>query len=230
MGLCIVGRIVDDPMPIWRAYARRYPRTIREYDLSGHGDPDHLTAEEARRSRIINSRLTRRECEELVARAMRSCPWRDVPQDAELSGADPAMQDEGFDKAARLYWHFTWPERIRGVGVAKVHKVLHIKRPALYPILDDTVRDLYKDSAVPWVSELGRLRVTIEDSPPYWAAIRQDLMENGARLDSYRSELAADGDGTVALMAQLTNLRLQDIVAWQVGSRRRQRAGTDDGA
>lgn len=229
MGLCIAGRTVDDPMPIWRAYARRYPRTIREYDLGGQGDPDQLTAEEAWRSTIINSRLTRRECEELVARAVRGCPWLDVPQDAELSGADPAMQDESFDKAARLYWHFTWPERTRGVRVAKVHKVLHVKRPALYPILDKTVRDLYEDSAMPWFSELGRLQVTIEDSPPYWAAIRQDLMENRARLDSYRSELAADEDETVALMAQLTNLRLQDIVAWQVGSRHRQRAGTADG-
>jgi len=217
MGLCIAGRIVDDPMPIWRGYARSYPRTIREYDLGERGHPNYLTAGEAWRSRIINSRLTRSECQGLAARAAApSCPWRDVPEDASLSGSDPAAQGGGFDKVARLYWHFTWPERIHGVGVAKVHKVLHIKRPALYPILDDKVRDLYRDSAKPWVDELVRLEVTIEDSPPYWAAIRQDVVCNEARLDVYRHELAADGDETVALMARLTDLRLLDIAAWRV--------------
>jgi len=217
MGLCIAGRTVDDPMPIWRDYARSYPRTIREYDLGVRGHPYCLTADEAWRSRIINSRLTRSECQELAARAAApSCPWRDVPEDAGLSGADPAAQGGDFDQAARLYWHFTWPERIHGVRVAKVHKVLHIKRPALYPILDDKVRDLYRDSAKPWVDELVRLEVTLEDSPPYWAAIRQDVVCNEPRLDVYRHELAADDDETVALMARLTDLRLLDIAAWRI--------------
>jgi hypothetical protein len=196
MGLCIAGRTVDDPMTIWREYARSRPRTIRDYDLGGRGDPNYLTAREAWRSRIINSRLTRSECDELVARAAEpGCPWRDVREDASLSGADPAAQGGDFDKAARLYWHFTGPDRIQGVRVAKVHKVLHIKRPALYPILDDRVRNLYRESARPWVDQLVRLQVTIEDSPPYWAAIRQDLVCNEARLDAYRRELAAAGAG-----------------------------------
>lgn len=217
MGLCIASRNVSDPMPIWRDYARSYPRTIREYDLGERGDPYHLTADQAWRSRIINSRLTRSECQELVARAAApGCPWRDIPEDAALSEADPAAQGGAFDKVAGLYWHFTYPERIHGVRVAKVHKILHIKRPALYPILDDRVRDLYRDHAVAWVGELGRLEVSIEDSPPYWAAIRQDLVCNEARLGAYRRELAADGDETVALMAELTDLRLQDIVAWHI--------------
>jgi len=217
MGLYIAGVKVDDPMTIWQGYGRSYRRTIREYDLGGRGDPHHLTADEAWRTRIIHSRLTRSECEELVARAAQPrCPWRDVPDDADLSGADPVARDAVFDKATSLYWHFTRPKRIHGIRVAKVHKILHIKRPALYPILDDKVRDLYRDNAKPWVDELGRLEVTIEDSPPYWAAIRHDLVRNKAPLDEYRRDLATDADETVRLMAQLTDLRLQDIVAWQV--------------
>ena len=200
MGLRIAGRTVDDPMTIWREYARSRPRTIRDYDRGGRGNPNYLTADEAWRSRIINSRLTRNECQQLAARAAAlGCPWRDVPEDASLSGADPALQGGAFDKAARLYWHFTVP-RIHGVRVAKVHKVLHIKRPALYPILDARVRNLYIESARPWVDQLTRLQVTIEDSPPYWAAIRQDLVCNEARLDAYQRELAADADETVARM------------------------------
>jgi hypothetical protein len=102
------------------------------------------------------------------------------------------------------------------VRVAKVHKVLHFKRPGFYPILDDKVRNLYRESAQGWVGDLARLEVSIEDSPPYWAAIRQDLVCNRAQLDEYRRELKADGDEAVALMARLNNLRLQDIVAWQI--------------
>ena len=217
MGLFIAGRNIDDPMRIWRGYAHSYPRTIRDYDLGECEEPNRLTVDEAWRSRIINSRLSRSECEELVSRAAEpGCPWRDVTKNANLPNADPTLQGGDFDKAVRLYWNFTWPERIRGIRVAKAHKVLHIKRPALYPILDDKVRHLYRDSAGPWIHELGRLEVSPEDSPPYWAAIRQDLLCNEAQIDRYRDELATDTDKTVALMARLTNLRLQDIIAWQI--------------
>jgi hypothetical protein len=53
-----------------------------------------------------------------------------------LADADPDATGGDFDHAADLYWYFTSPDRIRGVGVAKLHKVLHVKRPGLYPILD----------------------------------------------------------------------------------------------
>lgn len=53
-------------MPIWRQYAEDYPRTIREYDLEDPGDPDVLTEAEAWRSRIINSRLTYGERDEVI--------------------------------------------------------------------------------------------------------------------------------------------------------------------
>lgn len=199
MGLYIAGSIVDDPRPIWRAYAAKYPRTIREYDMGGRGVSGQLTAGEAWRSRLINSRLTRRECNELVARAAEpGCPWHDVPADADLADADPGIPAGRFGKAAALYWHFTYPERIHGVAVAKVHKVLHLKRPGLYPILDAKVKRLYRNSARPWVTALDHLHVTIDDSPPYWAAIRHDLLCNRGRLDAYRQQLAKDSDQTVA--------------------------------
>lgn len=217
MGLCIAGTQIDDPISVWREYAHARPQTIREYDLCDHGDPDHVTCAESWRSRIINSRLTKDECEQFVSRAAEpDCPWRGVPADSDLYHADPAVPGGLFDKAAELYWYFTWPVRIDGVRVAKVHKILHIKRPALYPILDDKLRRLYRSQAEPWVTELSRLDVTIEDSPPYWAAIRQDLLCNSERIAAYRQALAADPDETVTLMSYLTDLRLQDIVAWHV--------------
>jgi hypothetical protein len=204
-------------MPIWRAYARDHPRTLRDYDLSDPGDPGVLTAAEAWRSRIISSRLTHAERDKLVSRAERA-PWASVPADADLADADPAVSDGLFASTARLYWAFFWPERIPGVARAKVHKVLHIKRPGLYPILDDHLKGLYKPYASAWPDRLHYLEgVTATDSPPYWAAIRDDLVTNHDALERYRIHLAEEGSETVRLMAKLTRLRLQDIIAWTVG-------------
>jgi hypothetical protein len=112
-----------------------------------------------------------------VIKRAASAPWASVPADADLAATDPTAPDGLFARAAGLYWAFTWPDRISGVAVAKVHKILHIKRPGLYPILDDRIKRLYKPCAVTWPAHLHYLRgVTATDSPPYWAAFREDLV------------------------------------------------------
>ena len=122
-----------------------------------------------------------------------------------------------FASAARLYWAFTWPEHIPGVAKAKVHKVLHVKRPGLYPILDNHLVRLYKPCVSAWPARLHYLEsVTATDSPPYWAAFRVDLVANHDALERYRAQLAEDDNETVRLLAKLTQLRLQDTIAWAI--------------
>jgi hypothetical protein len=216
MSLRICQHIVQDPMSLWRAYAQRHPRTIREYDLGDPGNPGVLTAPEAWRSRIINSHLTYVQRDKLIQRA-KDAPWADVPADADLVDADPVAPDGLFGNATRLYWTFTWPDRIHGVRAAKVHKVLHIKRSGLYPILDDRLRELYRPCAATWLERLPHFEgLTAADSPPYWAAFRDDLLANRDELERYRNQLANDEDEAVQLMARLTLVRLQDIIAWMV--------------
>jgi hypothetical protein len=111
--LRVSQQLVSDPLAMWRQYARNYPRTIRDYDFGAPGDPNLLTEAEAWRSRIINSRLTRSECDQVVRRAL-SAPWASVPVGADLADADPSERDGLFADAARLYWSFTWPEQITG--------------------------------------------------------------------------------------------------------------------
>jgi hypothetical protein len=218
MSLHICQHTVDDPMPMLRQYARNYPRTIREYDLGDVGDPDVLTEAEAWRSRIINSHLTYGERDEVVKRAA-SAPWASVPAGADLVDADPAVPAGLFASMAKLYWAFTWPERISGVAVAKLHKILHPKRPGLYPILDERIKSLYKPCAAAWTERLRHLEgITANDSPPYWAAFRDDLVRNRDLLEDCKIRLAEDEDETVRLMAMLTCLRLQDIIAWMIAS------------
>lgn len=212
----ISQRLVEDPLTMWRQYARNYPRTIRDYDFGAPGDPHVLTEAEAWRSRIINSRLTRSECGQVVRRAL-AAPWGSVPVGADLADADPYKPDGLVADAARLYWSFTWPERIPGVAVAKVHKILHLKRPGLYPILDQRVKRLYRPRAAQWVGRLSHLGgTTLADSPPYWSAFRDDLVRNCDVLRTYQAHMTEDESEAVRAMAKLNCLRLQDIIAWMI--------------
>jgi Family of unknown function (DUF6308) len=215
MQLYVAGRSVKDPMKMWRAYAQGFSATLRGYDFQPVGESNALTAEEAYRSRKINSRITKAQSEYLEQRAL-NAPWTDVPSGADLENADPEVADGLFRKMTNLYWHFTWP-RTRGVGVAKVHKALHPKRPALYPILDQRVKRLYRPLAVGWLQRLTLLEsVTTMDSPPYWAAIRDDLLRDHEILEHYRVQFADHQDYMIRSMAKLSRVRLLDIVAWRL--------------
>jgi hypothetical protein len=210
VALTVAGRLVRDPVEIWRGYAIR-TRTLREYDLAGAGDPAVLVAAEVARTRIIASRVTRQEGAWFVRRAA-DAPWG-VSADADLACADPAGRGGLFDNAAALYWHFTTPHQV-GIGPAKIHKVLHIKRPGLYPVL---VRRLYRAQARRWVNRIPNARPG--DSMTFWAAIRDDLTDEDNRsvLSQHRAELREDPQ--IARMADLTSLRLLDIVAWETARR-----------
>lgn len=215
----IGGHDVPDPMKIFRAYARQHPKTLREYDLADMGDSNILTVPEAWRTRFIGSRITRAECDKLADLAA-SAPWTTVPAAADLINADPAVSNGVFERAARMYWHFTGPARPWGIRVAKIHKALHAKRPALYPILDRRLKRLYRKSAARWIRPLAHLgNLTLDDSPPYWAAIRDDLISCQADLAQCRQVLANDPDETVRNLAKLTDVRLLDILGWAISKR-----------
>lgn len=215
MDLYIAGQPVQDPMKLGRDYAEAFSATLRDYDFQPVGDPNVLNAGQAYRSRKINSRITKAQSEYLEQRAL-SAPWTSVPSGSDLEDADPAVADGLFRRMTRFYWHFTWP-RSRGVGVAKVHKALHPKRPALYPILDQRVKRLYRPLAVRWLRQLAQPEdVTIADSPPYWAAIRDHLLHDHEVLERYRVQLADDQNEVIRSMAELSRLRLLDIVAWMI--------------
>ena len=124
IGLEVAGHDVADPMALWRGYAAVHATTLRDYDFQPPGAPEVLTAPEAYRSRIISSRMTQAESRELAQRAA-GAPWEDVPAGADLAEADPGSGSGLFAGMARFYWHFTWPEPVTGVRVAKVHKALH---------------------------------------------------------------------------------------------------------
>jgi hypothetical protein len=214
VALTVAGREISDPLEIWHDYAAR-TRTLLGYDLAGVGDPGRLTRDEIWRTRIISSRISHAECARLLDRA-NTAPWQRVPVNSDLADADPVRRGGLLDGAAALYWHFIIP-REPGLGPAKIHKMLHVKRPALYPVLDRRIRRLYAAQAGAWGSRLPEARPG--DSVTFWAAIREDLVDAGnkAALTQHREDMGAGGH--TARLAGLSDLRLLDVIAWQTARR-----------
>lgn len=190
-----------------RKYASRQ-RTLQTYDLPGPGEPRSLVMEEISRTQVISSRISKREAQWFLQRAD-SAPWEQVPRDADLREADPAVTGGLYDAMDRLYRHFR-VDSPRGIAGAKVSKILHLKRPSAYPILDS---HLVKTYAVP-ARRLARAHPARGSRRLYWAAIRQDLIENSDELTLLRQQLSQDGDQEVQELARLTDLRLLDICTW----------------
>ena len=106
--------------------------------------------------------------------------------------------------AAALREHF---KSIKGVRDAKVTKLLAMKRPAMFPVIDSRVVTLYKVAAAQKVGV----------SYPTTAAIREDVLAKATvtALAKLRSALLKNGSPKALRLAQLTGLRLRDVVLWQ---------------
>ncbi|MFI8523082.1 DUF6308 family protein [Promicromonospora sukumoe] len=209
----IAGRAIESPFTELAAYGLKHDGTVARYDLAGASETMTLGSDEIARTRIIKSRISRAQSDWFVDRST-SAPWEDVPSAANLADADP--EDDGglYAAANALYEHFRSAAPTR-VADGKIHKVLHLKRPGLVPILDSRLRRTYSTRAV----QAARRHPQLGARRLYWAAIREDLIDEGnmAALEEARGELSAHVDPKVQAMARLTDLRLLDAVAWRAG-------------
>jgi hypothetical protein len=102
------------------------------------------------------------------------------------------------------------------VAWAIASKLLHIKRPAFFPVLDRVLRSVYEVAAsAQYTTTTGK-----PSGHLYWAAFRDDLIdpENLEAFDAIRGRLRQ----TVGLQAnsllKLHDLRLLDMLAWMAGT------------
>lgn len=189
---------------------RQYPgRTITGYDLPGPGHPTTLTRAEVARTRTVYSRISEQQLTWFVERAT-SAPW--PPADADLRRAEPNIRGGLYDQLEAFYRHFEEDAPSR-VGRSKISKVLHVKRPAAFPILDSKVADVYLQNAAQAVERYPRLKY---QKAAYWVAIRDDLIAN-TESDALPELRVALGDqGTLgAHLDHITDLRLLDMLTWQ---------------
>jgi hypothetical protein len=201
---------VDDPLGVLTGYAEKLGKTLRTYDHPGPGDPEVLALEEIVRTRVIASRISHAEARWLIGRS-EDAPWTAVPAGADLSTADPGDEASTYWPMLEL-WRYFYSERPSGFSVAKLSKVLHLKRPALYPILDSRLLRRYRRPA----RRQGQARPDL-GRYQYWPAIRDDLIANtdSGALAQVRGQLSASSDPTVQAMSRLTDLRLLDICTWR---------------
>lgn len=189
------------------AFRRYNTQTVERYDLVGPGDPNVITLEEAARTRAVSSRLSNQHAAWFVARSQ-TAPWP-LPG-ADLADADPSRQGGLYDQMIACYEHFHG-DRPLNVDIGKISKVLHIKRPRLFPILDREVRSCYEVAARRAATNYrvrGYKRM-------FWAAIRDDLITNRQSGSLAVLREALSGSPELNIYSGLTDLRLLDILTWR---------------
>ncbi|MDZ4092402.1 MAG: DUF6308 family protein [Arthrobacter sp.] len=205
--ITIAGRTLSEPVKTLIDYTKRYAGTLATYDFGNKGDPNILTADDIWTTRIIHSRFSHAERSALEERSsIWSENWAAIAPTACIVDADPEIEDGLYDAMQKLYSLMT---DLHGVGWAKASKVLHFKRPDLYPILDSRLMDLYRDAATRAARQYKKRGLT----RMYWAAIRIDVMANTDALKKLREDLNTQGNETSKLSA-LSDLRILDILSW----------------
>jgi len=195
-------------------YATSSPDTLTWYDGDAAGSAEGITAAVLGRAAFMDARLTRTEARALVT-ASATAPWASVPVDATLAEADPAVRDGLYDAAERLHRHFLDAEG--RVGATTISTVLHLTRPALFPILDSTVRQLYAGRAeAAWQAETRTERPYSGKS--YWPAIRADITAAGDVLAAWRTQVGASDEPVQRGLARLSDVRLWDIVTREIAT------------
>lgn len=208
MTITVAGEQVPSPFERLVTYASDYSGTVRRYDLAEQADAFALSREDVQRTRVIASRISNRELDWLVARG-ESAPWGQVDPAADLVDADPGEKGGLYDHANTLYEHFR-SDAPRNLNIAKISKVLYLKRPALMPILDSHLLGTYRRharQAALRYPDRGHRRM-------YWAAIRDDLLHNRERIVALKAACARDDRDEVRRLEQLSDLRILDILTW----------------
>ncbi|MCL4544747.1 MAG: DUF6308 family protein [Chloroflexi bacterium] len=194
------------PLPLAVELVTAFPQaTLERYDFAGGGGWNGVDGSDI--GRLIASGMVgfaTRVADALVA-AGTDAPWQGLPIDARLEDATPgsALQTAG----VALHDYF---DACPGVGWGIASKLLHLKRPAFFPIVDSEVERLYR-------LEAGKLAgVAYPPVQSYWQAIRNDLLapDQQAAVEAMRLKLAASPDPGVQRRAALSVLRLCDLLIW----------------
>ena len=194
---------LSDATLLVEMYARDHAATIRFYDFGGETDEVRpskgpISLSDIGRLTIISADLTSADVERLLLTS--DLQWPAVTPTARLEDANPDDPD-GLYVAMRALWGQI---RVRksGIGPAKASKLLHLKRPFAFPILD---RDVSKTYA-------KRYR----KSRDYWCLIRDDLLAGADDLRKMQERLGSAKHNDVIQASRLPTLRLLDIIAWQL--------------
>lgn len=189
--------------------------TIQHCDaLAGYWSEISTSAVNSTRSPYLNSRISNGERDWFVTIG-RDAPLEILHAYDKFIDADPAIDGGLYDRMLTVYEYF-YLQRPRGISTAKIHKVLYVMFPEIFPILDSRLIKLLKVNAVLAAQELQERRSSPDrGAVNYWEAIRQLLLESQDTISWIRDELLCDEDWFVSEAAEsLTDLRFLDMVLW----------------
>jgi hypothetical protein len=188
------GIEVENALEPTLEFLHAYPSTVAE-DAS---PTESFGEDDLRRANRGGARISAAEIAAVLERKAEIERWlRGISPDSSLAGAERSIP---WSALTGLFEGFSG---IRGIGLSKVTKTLHPKRPALIPMLDSVVRAyLEKD-------DLGDSDSFGEHATALVRGYKDDLDRNRGPLRGLQRELASRG-------YQLTEVRILDILIWSV--------------
>jgi hypothetical protein len=197
--------VVDEAIAQLRLYAETNGAVLKYYDglpgltHIGGSEPDRVTLEDLARTMMIGSDLKALDIPWLLE-VEADKEFAAIPVDARLEDAAPGSAL--FEAATALDQKFSGH---RGFGQAKKSKLLHLKRPYLYPVSDSFIRMTYSNAAA---------------GAEFLAAVHHDLV-NPANVRDFKllqvRLIAEPATSAARLLAEAPTLRLLDILASLLG-------------
>jgi hypothetical protein len=197
--------VVDEAIAQLRLYAETNGAVLKYYDglpgltHIGGSDPDRITLEDLARTMVIGSDLKALDIPWLLEVEAEK-EFGAIPVDARLEDATPGSAL--FEAANALDEKFSGH---RGFGQAKKSKLLHLKRPYLFPVSDSFIRMTYSSAAA---------------GADFLAAVHRDLV-NPANVRDFKllqvRLIAEPATSAARLLADAPTLRLLDILASLLG-------------
>ena len=171
-----------------------YPSTVAD----ATSPTDSFGEEDLRRANRGGARISAAEIAAVLERKSEIERWlREISAHASLARAERSIR---WSTLTGLFERFSG---IRGIGLSKVTKTLHPKRPALIPMLDSVVQAyLARD-------DLGGSEPFAERATALVRSYKADLDHNRGPLHGLQRELAGRA-------YQLTEVRILDILIWSV--------------
>jgi len=197
--------VVDEAIAQLRLYAETNGAVLRYYDglpgmtLVGGAEPNQVTLSDLARTMVIGADLRALDIPWLLEVEAEK-EFAAIPVDARLEDAAPGS--DLFEAAMALDEKFSGH---RGFGQAKKSKLLHLKRPFLYPVSDSFIRMTYTNAAA---------------GAEFLSAVHRDLV-NPANIRDFKllqvRLIAEPATSAARLLGEAPTLRLLDILASLLG-------------
>jgi hypothetical protein len=187
------GSDIVDPLSVVLGFLERW-----HFDVSPASESASFAESDLRRANRGGARISAAEIGAILGRGRAiERALGAIAADASLAGAATSVP---WLPLRQLFEAFA---NIRGVGLSKMTKALHYKRPALIPMLDSVVQNYLQDD------DLGVKAPFAERALGLVRGYKRDLDLNRAALRAVRLEIARRGYG-------LTEVRILDLLIWSV--------------